>query len=130
VDIERIRAVADLAALVRTSFAAEEQIEFWRLPESMRVRALFVAWTRKEAFVKATGEGLSRSLSSFALSVAPYASPRLLRVDEDCNIGDAWKVVDLTSDPKIAAAVAVPEAGVHVLTHELHPQMLGQLPRD
>jgi 4'-phosphopantetheinyl transferase len=125
VDVECVRPVASLAALVRTCFAAEEQSEFWRLPGWIRGRALYAGWTRKEAFVKATGEGLSRPLSSFAMTVAPDVAPRLLRVDDDWGIGKRWKLVDLTSSPMFAAAVAIPEAGAHMLTRELYPQMLG-----
>jgi 4'-phosphopantetheinyl transferase len=133
VDVECVRPVANLAALVRTCFAAEEQSEFWRLPEWIRSRALYTGWTRKEAFVKARGEGLSRPLGSFAMTIAPDVAPRLLRVDDDWGVGKKWKVVDLTSNPMIAAAVAIPEAGAHILTRELYPQMLGEknaTPRD
>jgi 4'-phosphopantetheinyl transferase len=111
--------------LVRTCFAAEEQREFWCLPKASWERALFAGWTRKEAFVKATGEGLSRALDTFAVTVAPEVAPRLLRVDDDRNIGKRWKLVDLTSSRTIAAALAIPDAGAHVVTREVHSQMLG-----
>jgi 4'-phosphopantetheinyl transferase len=125
VDVECVRPVANLMALVRTCFTAEEQSEFWRLPGGIRCRALHVGWTRKEAFVKATGEGLSRPLSSFAMTVAPDVEPKLLRVDDDWGIGRRWKLADLNSSPMIAAAVAIPEPGAHVLSRDLHPAMLG-----
>jgi 4'-phosphopantetheinyl transferase len=125
VDVECVRPLTDLADLVRMYFAAEEQAEFWSLPEAVRTRAFFAGWTRKEAFLKATGEGLGRPLGSFALTLAPDRAARLLRVDADPTGGSGWTVVDLTRDGTTAAAVAVPVADALVHARDLVPQLLG-----
>src|SRR5262249_12725601 len=98
VDVERVRPLADFPDLVQTLFAVGARSEFWSLPEPIRARAFFTGWTRKEAFIKATGEGLSRPLSSFALTLTPDTPARLLRVDGDPTGGLGWTVVDLSRD--------------------------------
>src|ERR1700730_3140387 len=61
VDIERMGSFARLSALIPTCFAPEEQAELASLPERIQPQAFYAGWTRKEAFVKATGEGLRRA---------------------------------------------------------------------
>jgi 4'-phosphopantetheinyl transferase len=125
VDVEQIRPLSDPDSLVRVCFAPEEQAEFRSLPGSARLRAFFAGWARKEAFVKATGEGFGRPLDSFAVAIAPDRVPRVLRVDGDCNAGAGWTLLDLPVDERYAAAVAVDRPGVRVLARDLSPSLLG-----
>jgi len=71
VDIERVRAVPDAGQLADTYFSHGEADELRRLPVDTRDRAFLGTWTRKEAFLKATGEGLSRPLDSVDVTAAP-----------------------------------------------------------
>ena len=125
VDIERIGPLARVSALVPSCFAPEEQAEFTLLPERIQPRAFYAGWTRKEAFIKATGEGLSRPLHSFAVTIAPDASPKLLRCHRDPASAAAWTIVDLAVDDGFAAAVALPASDICVVSRGLAPQMLG-----
>jgi 4'-phosphopantetheinyl transferase len=125
VDIERIRSLSDLGSLVRVCFAPDEQAEFWSLPQQERLRVFFAGWTRKEAFVKAIGEGLGRSFASFSVSLALDTCPKVLRLDHDWAAGAAWTLRDLTQDNVYAAAVAVHRPGVVVLTRDLTPETFG-----
>src|SRR5262249_31830035 len=69
VDLELMRPVPEMASLTEQCFSPAER-EAWRgLPEAERPAAFFRCWTRKEAFVKATGDGLSRPLDSFDVSL-------------------------------------------------------------
>jgi len=65
VDIERVRYVADAERLADGFFSRGEGDEIRRNPPDARHRAFLDIWTRKEALLKATGEGLSRQLDSF-----------------------------------------------------------------
>jgi len=125
VDVERIGPLARVSALVPSCFAPEEQAEFALLPERIQSRAFYAGWTRKEAFIKATGEGLSRALHSFVVTIAPDICPKLLRCHHDPASAAAWTIVDLAGDHGFAAAVAVPASEVSVVSRDLQPQILG-----
>ena len=89
VDIELVRPVSDADKLVERYFSPREADEFLRLPACVKERAFLGAWTRKEAFMKATGEGMSRPLDSFEVTVAPH-SPFLVRVDSGEDAQGWW----------------------------------------
>jgi 4'-phosphopantetheinyl transferase len=74
VDIEIDRPVGDALLVARTAFAADEYAELITQPEAERMRGFLRIWTRKEAYVKACGEGLSTPLDSFCVPVV--AAPR------------------------------------------------------
>ena len=79
VDVERVRPVTDATNIVRRYFAPNEVLKYESLPASERSAAFFSIWTRKEAFLKATGLGLQRGLDSFEVDITPAeSSPRLV----------------------------------------------------
>jgi 4'-phosphopantetheinyl transferase len=119
VDVERVRPLTGLASLAEVCLSEEEQAELWSLPKAARLPAFFAGWARKEAFVKATGEGLSRPPGSFAVSLRPEAAPRLVRVDADRTAGAAWTLLDVSRDSSLAAALAVGCAGAVAVVREL-----------
>ncbi|MDQ2877456.1 MAG: 4'-phosphopantetheinyl transferase superfamily protein [Pseudomonadota bacterium] len=67
--------------VARSLFAPDECATLERLPEPLWVEAFFNCWTRKEAYVKALGCGLSYPLDAFSVSVAPGQAARLIRAD-------------------------------------------------
>lgn len=105
-DIEAVRPVdSDLA---RSAFAPGEYEVLVALPVGERVAAFFRGWTRKEAYLKARGTGLSTDLSSFEVTLDP-GEPRLLR----CASGEAerWRLADIAVGPGFAGAVAARTEG-------------------
>lgn len=68
VDVERLRRLEDRDGLVGRFFSAREQAAFAALPVGDRDEAFFRLWTRKEAYIKALGDGLSCPLDSFSVS--------------------------------------------------------------
>lgn len=78
VDVETRGEVADSMAIARRFFAPREQQDLSEVPEELRQQAFLRCWTRKEAYVKALGAGLSCSLRSFAVSVSPELSQDVL----------------------------------------------------
>jgi 4'-phosphopantetheinyl transferase len=105
VDIERIR--ADLASReIASQFFSEEEITALRaLPAEAQMAAFFACWTRKEAFIKAHGSGLSLPLHKFVVSVDGLA--RLVRTDFDPAAMEQWSLHDLRPGEDFAAALAV-----------------------
>lgn len=105
IDVEQKRALQDLLALARTSFSAHELAALCRLAPADHHEAFFACWSRKEAFIKATGEGIAQ-LAAFDVSLAPGEPARLLRVPDE-PAGPRWSLHDLPAIPGCAAALVV-----------------------
>jgi len=106
VDVERVRLLPDAEQVAERFFSPGERAALRRLPPRERAAGFFACWTRKEAFLKATGEGLSRPLDSFDVSVPPSESARLLRVDGDSLAAQRWSLTAIGPAPGFAGAVA------------------------
>jgi 4'-phosphopantetheinyl transferase len=109
VDLERIRPVPDADALVLRHFAAGEARSYQTLPLSDRVPAFFSTWTRKEAFLKATGEPMHWPLDSFEVDVSPAASSPGLVVSSHRAGGPTFHLRSFRPFPGYVAAVALDE---------------------
>ena len=107
VDLERIRPAPDADAIVRRYFARAEVAEYEQLPAEERLAGFYSLWTRKEAFVKATGEGLQIPLDSFEVELAPgSATPRLVN-HRALPGGAAFHLHAFSPSPGYLAAVAL-----------------------
>ena len=103
VDIEQRRDIKDALAIGARHFGARELA--WLTAagnDDERMTRFFTVWTRKEAFIKATGEGLSRALSSFDV-VPEQAGPVAVREIEPG--AHAWYGQSLSLDGDVAAAL-------------------------
>jgi 4'-phosphopantetheinyl transferase len=107
VDIERVHEVPDLDRLAESAFSEAERATLAMLPASERVAAFFNGWTRKEAYIKALGEGFTRPLDAFDVTLAPTESARLLRVLDEPAEPARWSFWSLTPVEGYAAAICV-----------------------
>ena len=105
VDVERAR--GGKLRLAERFFSDDEVGRLRELAEDEQVNAFYRCWTRKEAFVKARGEGLSLPLNRFAVSLGPGEPPALRWVAEDRREATRWTVHDLPAIPGYAAALVV-----------------------
>ena len=99
-------------SLARQVFTAAELAEWLAVPRPDRVAAFFNGWTRKEAFVKALGQGLSFPLDRFEVSLAPEAEPRLLRVDPEAGPLSRWSLSAWQPEHGHKAALVVESRGM------------------
>ena len=106
-DIEYVRNIPDMEQIVKQFFSVREKAIFNTLPESKKKKAFFNCWTRKEAFIKATGDGLSLPLDEFDVSLVPGEPARLLGIVGDSISGSRWLIQDLKANLGFAAAFAV-----------------------
>jgi 4'-phosphopantetheinyl transferase len=106
VDVEAIRLMPDLEDIAKRFFCAEETAELMSLPAGQREHAFFLCWTRKEAYIKGTGEGLSTPLDAFRVVLRPGDPAGIVHLAGDPAGARAWTLHDLRPAPGYAAALA------------------------
>src|SRR2546425_7227123 len=115
VDIEYARANSSGDEIARQFFSANEVASLCSLPSGLRTVAFFNCWTRKEAYIKARGEGLSHPLDRFTVSIIPGQPARLLMADDPTETS-RWTLMDLSAGAGYVASLAV-EGRVRTLRH-------------
>ncbi len=105
VDVEYMRAVPDAAHIAERFFSKSENAALKALPPEQQHEAFFTCWTRKEAYIKAIGDGLSRPLHGFEVSLSPGEPARLTRVDGDEYEAHRWSMLDLAPGPGYRGAL-------------------------
>jgi 4'-phosphopantetheinyl transferase len=101
IDVEHIEPDLDFAAVLETAATPGEQDRFLTLPRELRAKEFFAWWTRKEAYVKAIGRGLSISPDSFEVPVLPVAREVVVRMQDG-----PWKLETFAPAPGYIATVA------------------------
>jgi 4'-phosphopantetheinyl transferase len=107
VDVEHVRPMTDVKNIVERYFAPREQAVWHVLLEQERLAAFFRCWTRKEAYLKAQGIGLSGGLDHFEVSFAPDDPVRLIRDDDRPDATTRWQLHDVAVEEGYVAACAV-----------------------
>lgn len=110
VDVELVRVLSDADDIAARFFSRRENEVYAGLDPQDRPLGFFNCWTRKEAYIKALGEGLSHPLDSFDVSLRPGAPARFLRVagipGDDCG----WCMEGFSPAPGFVAAVVMERA--------------------
>jgi 4'-phosphopantetheinyl transferase len=107
VDLEQVRPDITGDDIARRFFSSNEVARLTNLPANLRHQAFFNCWTRKEAFIKAKGIGLSLPLDQFDVTLAPDEPAELLRTRWDENEASRWSLKAIDVGPGYIAAVAV-----------------------
>jgi len=112
IDIEYIREDFATLEIAEHFFSKDEVAALKSLPADQRTIGFFNCWSRKEAFIKAKGMGISYPLDRFTVSLAPGEPPALLKVDDDELEVARWKMYELNPGAGYAAAMIVKEPPV------------------
>jgi 4'-phosphopantetheinyl transferase len=107
VDLEYIRQVKDSMDVAKRFFSANEYLVLSSLPEEEQQQAFFRCWTRKEAFIKALGEGLSYPLDRFDVSLAPGEPASLLEIEGSVVEATKWLLQNVHPGDGYIGALAV-----------------------
>jgi 4'-phosphopantetheinyl transferase len=107
VDLEAIRYDFACEQIAARFFAPREYAALRSLSPGLKHEAFFNGWTRKEAYIKARGEGLSFPLDQFEVSLIPGEPAKLLNVERDVSEVARWSLRELDLGPSYAAALVV-----------------------
>jgi len=107
IDIEYRHRDISIAPFARHILSENEAAALQRLPAERHKQALLTAWTRKEAYVKALGEGLARSLKSFSAGIADD-EPAVRRLEDASGEPHTWTFTPLAVHPDYLACVTAP----------------------
>jgi len=105
VDVEAVRTLSDADDVAARWFSPREYARYRALEPGDRPLGFFQCWTRKEAFIKALGEGLYHPLDRFDVSLAPGEPAEILRVDDVPGDRCGWHLRGFSPVPGFVAAV-------------------------
>jgi 4'-phosphopantetheinyl transferase len=114
VDVEALRAVSEAESIARGNFSSNEFAAFCGLDEKQKLSAFFNCWTRKEAFLKAHGAGLSMPLEHFEVAFAPNEPARLISIHGNARAAEQWTLCALSPADGYVAALAVESTNVKI----------------
>jgi 4'-phosphopantetheinyl transferase len=121
VDVEQHRPLSDFENIADRFFSPEETAELLNLPPNEKTAGFFNCWTRKEAFIKAMGGGLSIPLDSFRVTLQPGVPARMVSLDGSEEAARGWTLHHFDPAPDYAGAIAYPDQprpiqAVHLLS--------------
>lgn len=123
IDIEHIRDMQEAEQLVKRFFSEREYAAFTALDRTQQQAAFFACWARKEAYIKAIGEGLYLPLDRFDVSVSPDEPAKLLSINGNSQLAEKWLLQDLRPAPGYAAALAVEGLNFNINCWQLNPEI-------
>jgi 4'-phosphopantetheinyl transferase len=106
IDVERIRPIAGLESVARSHFTESETSKLEGLADFERLNAFFRCWTRKEAFVKATGLGMSLDFHHVEVSLLDDEKPAILACAWDDSEPGRWRMAEFIPQEGFVACVA------------------------
>jgi 4'-phosphopantetheinyl transferase len=116
IDIEQARSVPDMHQIASHFFSIEECADLQSVDIDRHSEAFFNCWTRKEAYIKAIGDGLSIPLDSFRVSLHPDHEARLISIQDDPNAIEAWSMYHFSPAAGFVGAVAF-KGSKRIVTH-------------
>ena len=107
VDVEFVKTNIEVKDIATKFFSANEIMNLLALPEQEQTLGFFNCWTRKEAFIKAVGEGLSFPLDKFEVSLEPNKSAKLLATDWDQKAVSRWSLYSMSPGTNFVGSLAI-----------------------
>ena len=105
IDVEAARVISDADDIAARYFSRRENAMYRTLNPCDRPLGFFNCWTRKEAFIKALGDGLSHQFDRFDVSLRPGEPARILRVGEASGDACGWRMISFSPAPGFVGAV-------------------------
>ena len=106
VDLEYIDSNIPFESMATRYFSSTESRVLNSLPEPLQLQSFYACWTRKEAYLKASGSGFSLPCNCFDVSLAPGEQPALLQHTLDKDQPLHWRIYDLSLPGGFQGSVA------------------------
>ncbi len=120
IDLEKIKEMPDAADIAERFFSEDEVNEFRTVEKDNIETAFFNCWTRKEAFIKAIGEGLSHPLADFSVTLKPGDEPKFLMIKNKPDEVKEWSLFDIEAESNFISSLALKAKNVNIIYKELN----------
>jgi 4'-phosphopantetheinyl transferase len=107
VDVEQVRTDVEVETIAGRFFSTHEQQQLAAVPQEKKCESFFRCWTRKEAYIKATGDGLSLPLHQFDVSVLSETGDALLATRPNSSEAAEWSLREVPAGLGYVAALCV-----------------------
>lgn len=107
IDLEYLRSIPEMEQIAAKFFSTRERETLQNLPPDQKLEAFYNAWTRKEAYLKAIGEGLSHPLDQCEVTLAPGEPAQLIHIAGDESLAAHWSLHAFSPSPGYVATLAV-----------------------
>jgi 4'-phosphopantetheinyl transferase len=107
VDVEFVNPDIEVKDIAEKFFSPNEVLNLFALPEKQHTLGFFNCWTRKEAFIKAVGEGLSFPLNKFEVSLEPDKPAKLLATDWEPKAVSKWSIFSMSPATNFVGGLAI-----------------------
>lgn len=123
IDVELEKPFPDIEAVVERFFSAAERSAFSTLSgDEERLTAFYRCWTRKEAYLKALGCGISKPTTTFDVTFLEGADPKVVAINGDHKAAADWSLFDLPVVSGYTGSLAIrSRAAVRLVWHDLPP---------
>lgn len=120
VDIETSRPGRPFMKLAERFFSAREVADLHALPDESVMDGFYSCWTRKEAYLKAIGTGLTTPLNAFDVTLKPGERPALVGQRLEPADTERWIIREIAVPEGYRAAVATQWKSPRIITHQWH----------
>jgi 4'-phosphopantetheinyl transferase len=107
IDVEFVNPDVEVKEIAANFFSTNEVMNLFALPEKQQTLGFFNCWTRKEAFIKAVGEGLSFPLDTFEVSLEPDKPAKLLVTDWHPKAVSQWSIYSMSPGANFVGSLAI-----------------------
>ncbi len=129
VDVEKIDRKHSGLDIAKRFFSRNEYEKLERLEGPLQVEAFFKCWTRKEAFIKAHGKGLSIPLNWFDVAVLPEEPPQILSMKEELGCLSDWRLIHVEPQQAYLGAAVVQQPNAAMAWYQVTRNLVEKLCR-
>ncbi len=127
IDVEYVHDIPDMKKIAAVTYSSAENKVLRSLPGNQQKEAFFNCWVRKEAYIKAIGNGLYHALDRFDVSLAPGEPARIVSVEGSAELASRWLLKSLNPENGYVAAFATKGRDVRS-SYWRYPNLIEQLP--